>query len=351
MEQQALELWTLSLPTVGSIESFAQHVEGDGWDGLVLTDSQNLAPDVYVALALAARATQRIQLGTGVTNPVTRHPAVTACAIATVQAVSEGRAVLGIGRGDSSLFHIGGEPAPLAVFEPYLQRLKGYLAGNDVDLDGHASRIRWLGPAGTKTVPLDVAATGPRVIACAARLAQRITFAVGANPERIRWGIELACKAASAAGRDASELDFGAFVNVAPHSDAAVARSLVRGGAGTFAHFSGMAGSSGESQTPEDREVFAGIHANYDRANHTLARARHAADLPDDFLDRFAIADTPEVCVDRMEALARAGARRLVVIGASFDSDRSEARRSRELLVRDVLPALRERLRRPGEDT
>ena len=78
--EQAIELWTLSLPSVGRIESFAQHVERDGWDGLMLTDSQNLAPDVYVALALAARNTERIHLGTGVTNPVTRHPAVTASA-------------------------------------------------------------------------------------------------------------------------------------------------------------------------------------------------------------------------------------------------------------------------------
>lgn len=344
MNDQAFELWTLGLPMVGRIESIAKQVERDGWDGLVLTDSQNLAHDVYVALGLAARVTERIGLGTGVTNPVTRHPAVTASAIATVQAISEGRAVLGIGRGDSSLFHLGSEPAPLSVFEPYLRTLHGFLAGDEVRVNEHPSRIRWIDERATP-VPLDVAATGPRVIACAARCAERITFAVGASPERIRWGIEIASKAATSAGRDPQELDFGAFVNLAPHPDAAVARDLVRGGTGAFAHFSGMGGSSHEGQPPEDRAVFERIHQNYDRAHHTLARARHAAELDSDFLDRFAIAGPPELCVDRLEALARTGIRRLVVIGASFDSDRSEAKRSRELLLGEVMPALRERLR------
>src|SRR5207244_12216831 len=106
-----------------------------GWDGLAVVDSQNLAGDVYIALALAARSTSRLRLATGVTNPYTRHPAVTASAIATVHAESGGRAVLGIGRGDSSLAYIGLAPAPLAAFERHLVRLQGYLRGDGVELD------------------------------------------------------------------------------------------------------------------------------------------------------------------------------------------------------------------------
>jgi 5,10-methylenetetrahydromethanopterin reductase len=50
-------------------------------------------------MAIAAHVTDRIQLGTGVTNPYTRHPAVAAGAVASIQGESGGRAVLGIGRG------------------------------------------------------------------------------------------------------------------------------------------------------------------------------------------------------------------------------------------------------------
>ena len=71
-----------------------------------MTDSQNLSPDVYVALTLAAAATQRLRLGPGVTNPVTRHAAAAASAITAIHAHSGGRAMFGIGRGDSSLFNM-----------------------------------------------------------------------------------------------------------------------------------------------------------------------------------------------------------------------------------------------------
>ena len=91
--------------------------EGDGWDGLALTDSQNLAADTFAALAVAARVTRRITLATGATNPATRHPAVVASAIATIQVESGGRAWLGIARGDSALAYLGRKPQPLADFE------------------------------------------------------------------------------------------------------------------------------------------------------------------------------------------------------------------------------------------
>src|SRR5207237_1435766 len=152
--------------------------------------SQNLAGDPYVALALAAKATDRLRLGTGVTNPVTRHPAVTAACIASVQGESKGRAQLGIGRGDSALAYLGRAPASVAVFERYLADLQSYLRGDavafgdDADLEtlGLAdapkeSRLSWLGMAQPK-VPVAVAATGPRVIEAAARHADRVTFAV-----------------------------------------------------------------------------------------------------------------------------------------------------------------------------
>jgi 5,10-methylenetetrahydromethanopterin reductase len=79
-----------------------------GWasNGLLLADSQNLVGDVFVELGVLARATRRLGLGTGVINPVTRHPAVTAAAIASLQLGSGGRAVL-VGRGDSSLTQLG----------------------------------------------------------------------------------------------------------------------------------------------------------------------------------------------------------------------------------------------------
>src|SRR5207249_3056075 len=118
------DVWMIGVAAPTSIARFAERLEADGFSGLAVVDSQNLSGDPYVSLALAAGATSRLQLATGVTNPYTRHPAVTASSIASVQAVSEGRAMLGIGRGDSALAHLGLAPAPVPFFEAYLRRLQ-----------------------------------------------------------------------------------------------------------------------------------------------------------------------------------------------------------------------------------
>src|SRR3954470_22138695 len=135
----------MSIPETGLDEDLSTRAESGGWDGITFTDSQNLVGDPFIAMALGARVTEHLQFMTGVTNPATRHPAVLATAIATVQEVSGGRAVLGIGRGDTALFHLGRPPLRLRDFCARVQELHGYLQRETVTLDnGHESRLRWL---------------------------------------------------------------------------------------------------------------------------------------------------------------------------------------------------------------
>ena len=122
-----LELWTVTGPTVGQAVANTVRAERDGWDGITFGDSQNIVGDVWVEMALSAAATSTLRLATWVTNPVTRHPAVTASAAATLQAESGGRVELSIGRGDSALAHLGLAPAPVAVLAEHVERLQGYL--------------------------------------------------------------------------------------------------------------------------------------------------------------------------------------------------------------------------------
>ena len=103
------EVWTIAAgyKTLWDPVITAEQAESEGWDGLVATDSQSRRGDPYIALALAAKSSTRLLLATGVTNPVTRHPVITANCAATVQEISGGRMVLGIGRGDSALAYSG----------------------------------------------------------------------------------------------------------------------------------------------------------------------------------------------------------------------------------------------------
>jgi alkanesulfonate monooxygenase SsuD/methylene tetrahydromethanopterin reductase-like flavin-dependent oxidoreductase (luciferase family) len=94
------KLYLRSYPIPDGMEVHAASVEEDGWDKLLFTDTQNLSMDVFGSLYLAASATSRLELGTVVTNLVTRHPAVMASSSATLHHVSGGRAHIGVGRDD-----------------------------------------------------------------------------------------------------------------------------------------------------------------------------------------------------------------------------------------------------------
>jgi 5,10-methylenetetrahydromethanopterin reductase len=224
-----LKLGVLLFPAPGASGNLARMAEALGFDSVVFADTQNLTPEVWGQLMLAARDTERIELGTGVTNPGTRDVAVTASAALALQVESGGRAVCGIGRGDSSLAKIGRGPVPVDEFEVYLRRLQAYLRGEDVDRDGTPSRLEWHADAGVPKVPVEVGATGKRVIEMAARHADRIVFAMGADEERLARAIGTARRAAAACGRDPDTLKLGAWVNAVVHPDIAAARGR-RGG-------------------------------------------------------------------------------------------------------------------------
>src|SRR3954451_10140103 len=130
----------MGLPEPGTAPFQAELAQVAGWDGITFTDSQNLVGDPFVAVALAADATERLQFATGGANAFTRHPAALANVAATVQETSGGRFVLGIGRGDTALFHLGRKPMPVARFEELSADLQAYLAGETIDVRGHPSR-------------------------------------------------------------------------------------------------------------------------------------------------------------------------------------------------------------------
>jgi 5,10-methylenetetrahydromethanopterin reductase len=334
-------LFTQRIPETGLAEVFAQRAESAGWDGLSLTDSQNLVGDPFIAMALGARVTERLRFMTGVTNPATRHPAALATAIATVQEVSGGRAILGIGRGDTALFHLGRPPMPTQAFFERIEQLHTYLNGGTVELAGRPSRLHWLDRAREPSVPIDIAASGPKVIAFAARTVERVTFAVGADPRRLAWALDLARQSQRDAGRGDDEVSFGAYVNVGCHPDPAVGRALIRGSLAAFAHFSAMPGSTGAGLDERDREIVAEVGRRYDSNRHLFNAAPHAGAMDDEFVSRFGVVGDVSACAERLLDLSALGLDRLVITGPSIDADREQARLAGRLVRSELLPALR----------
>ena len=335
-----MEVWTTGAASPRGIIKLARTVEANGWDGLAVVDSQNLSGDPYVSLAMAATVTERIGL-------------------AAVQRVADGRATLGIGRGDSALAHLGRAPGKVGHFETYMRHLQAYLRGEAVpfeeidiplevappmsELHLHdaptESRIAWI--AGTQKVPVEVAATGPRVIGIGACHAERVMFTLGADLDRLAWGIKVAREARQQAGLDPNGVAFGAYLNLACHADIAAARNLVRGGLTTFARFNVMHGRTMGPWSDAAQSALHTLVSNYDMNKHTQGDSRQAGTLTGDFIDHFAIVGTPEACLERLQGLAALGLDKIVIGGRIALSGNPDAARALELLEQQVLPALR----------
>lgn len=333
------EFFLRSYPMPDDMAAHAASAESDGWDGLLLTDSQNLSMDVFGSLYIAAAATSTLRLGTAVTNLTSRHPAVVASSFATLHHVSGGRAHIGVGRGDTALELIGVRPPAAARFETQIQALQGYLRGDDVDLEGFDSRITWLPLQGETKVPVDVFGSGPKVISTGVRLADRVTVTVGAEPARVEWAIDTARTATAAAGGDPQAVRVGAFVVACVGTDQAGLDALVRGNASISAHFQRNVTSS---LTTADADVVDHVTRNYDFYHHGLEHAGQAEDLNPGFLNRFCVIGPPDHCIERLTGLLRLGLSHLVLVGASRDIDPTIRERSDHLLATEVLPALKE---------
>lgn len=354
-----VELWTNAAASPRGLMRVAKDYEACGWDGVYVVDSQNLSGDPYIALAMAATATERIGLGTAVTNSVTRTAAVTANAAASVNRVAQGRMVLGIGRGDSALAHLGRAPARVTQFETYLRHLQAYLRGEavpfaELDIPDHIaapvgdlhlsdspkeSRIGWI--AGTDKVPVEVAATGPQIIKLSALLADRVMLTVGADLDRLAWGIELGRQARRDAGLDPGGVKFGAFINCAPHPDIVAARRVVQGGLTVFARFSVMHGKTHGPVSPEAETALQTLRNAYDMNAHTYGDSKQAETLTDAFIEHFAVVGTPEVCIEKLSRIVALGVDKISFGGNIRINETEHGREARRLLEQQVFPALR----------
>jgi 5,10-methylenetetrahydromethanopterin reductase len=267
---------------------------------------------------------------------------VTAASIATVQTESAGRATLGIGRGDSSLAHLGLPAATVRETERYVISVQSYLDGR-AEPDGSTSPLFWVLNAERLKVPVDVAATGPRMIAVGARWAERVTVNVGAIPERVQWACALAQRRAREDRRLPAPLSMGAYLVVAVHPDPSVARDLARGPLAAYAHFSGMTEAAAAQLDETDRSVVRAVATDYDLRFHGRKEGRHAAHLDNRFITRYGVVGSPPHCAARLAELADIGLERLLVVEGLDPSQPEEQRRAHDLLVREVMPAVRER--------
>ncbi|MCU7815566.1 MAG: LLM class flavin-dependent oxidoreductase [Candidatus Thiodiazotropha sp. (ex Rostrolucina anterorostrata)] len=154
----SFEIGILPNRPVSECLSLARQAEECGYGGVWVADSQCVMRDAYILLSQIALQTSHIQVAAGVTNAITRHPAVLASSWATMDEVSRGRAVLGIGVGESAIHTLGLKPDRLAALEKKIILLRALMKGQEVEYEGRSFRLTWC----DSEVPIVMACSGPK---------------------------------------------------------------------------------------------------------------------------------------------------------------------------------------------
>lgn len=163
--------------SIASIVALARCAEESGYDRCRIYDEGLATRDVHVVSAAVAAATERLLIGPGITNPYTRHPAQSIAALASLDELSGGRAMIGIGAGGSlTLDPLGIERRrPLAAVEEFIVAARQLLTGQSVDLDGETLTLRAARlDFGRRDIPIWLAGRGPRILDLGGRVADGV---------------------------------------------------------------------------------------------------------------------------------------------------------------------------------
>lgn len=192
---------------VGRFAELAAAAEDAGFDQVWVSHDLfwRSAP---VLVAAAAAVTRRIGLGIGILNPYSSHPAELAMHAATLQELTGGRLLLGLGAGAAEFLGWAGieRPAPLARTRAAVTACRALLGGDGGRgvPEGWApeARLRWDGPP----PPIYLGAMGPKMLALAGEVADG-ALGLSLPAERAVDAAAAVRAGAEAAGRDPRTLD------------------------------------------------------------------------------------------------------------------------------------------------
>ena len=293
----------------------ARLAEEIGFDYVGVADSQSLARELYVTLGVVAAATERVMLGPTVSNPLTRHPAVAASAIASINELSRGRAFLGLGSGDSAVLNLGLRPARLVELHHYIQSVREMLAGETAEYRGDRAHVRW----SSNPIPIAMSAEGPRTLAMAGSVADAAIIHTGLTTDVLQDTIARIREGERAAGRDEGSTGVWAFAKCNIADDRAKAIDEIKMALAASGHHAFRFTLEGKNVPDQYREAVSVLHREYEAAEHEqVGETRNAAltdelGLTDYFADRFAIVGTPKECRDKTRAIFDSGVDLLLI--------------------------------------
>ena len=271
-------------------------------------DSHILWQETYALLAIAGTQTESLKLGHCVTNPGIRDPTITASWYATMHDITNGRMVMGIGRGDSSRRVVGLKPVKVDEFERRLRMIKDLMNGRPVEWNGKKLELKWVRKE-LPEIPMHVAGYGPRALGVAGRVGDGVIIQL-ADPQIVQWIMETARKAAEEEGRDPDALQCIVCAPSHVSADLADAREQVRWFPAMVSnHVMDLIERYGENsdEIPTALTDYVKARKFYDYKEHSRVGAKHGEFVTDEICDRFCVLGTPDQITEKLRELESIG--------------------------------------------
>jgi probable F420-dependent oxidoreductase len=293
----------------------ARLAEQSGFDYVWMWDSHVLWQDVYPVFTLMAAETERIRMGPLVTNPATRDPTVTASVLATLDDLSGGRMVMGIGRGDSARRVIGKTPVSVERMEWGARLIRDLVAGKEVDYEGTPLQLTWA----RWDLPVWMAAYGPKALRAVGRVADGLVMQL-ADPFIIEWSLGYVRQGAEEAGRNPEDVKVMSAAPTFVSDDLAVAREQVRWFPALVSnHVVDLVNRYAGEELPAELTDYIKARDHYDYRDHGRRGAEHADFVTDEIVDRFCVIGTLEQCKEKLGVLERLGVDQFTVYAVSVE--------------------------------
>lgn len=291
-----------SARTIREAVERAKRAEELGFEAIFFADSQMNNVDPYQVMAMCAVNTKKIRFGTAVTNMVYRDPTITANSFATLNEISEGRAIIGMGTGDGPVYSLGRTATKLVDFEKGLRLIRDLLHDHGVDVP--KSKERAGGnvklKAGKRPVPVYISAEGPKTLAVAGRTCDGVILGTGFDKQVTDWARRQIAAGAREEGRSLEEIDIMPAGMIVVDDDGDLARRRVRSRMANRAHHNFRF----TMETVPEGEA-AGVKRFMD--NFDISKPIEERIDPnfvtDYLLERFTIAGTPAECIAKAKQL------------------------------------------------
>ncbi|UEC43016.1 MAG: 5,10-methylenetetrahydromethanopterin reductase [Methanothrix sp.] len=301
----------------------AKLAEDAGFDTIWITDHYNNR-DVYSTLAILSLATSRVKLGTGVTNPYTRNVAVTASSIGSINEISGGRAILGIGPGDKATFDAMGVAweKPLSAVRESVGALRELLAKKRVAGSGMKGAQLAFSPG---KIPIYIGAQGPKMLEMAGMIADGV-LVNASHPDDFKYAIPLIREGAKKAGRDPDEVEIAAYTSFSADKNGEKAANEAKIVVAFIVAGSPETVLSRHGVKPEEAAAVSSAIARGDFGSALGA-------VTEEMIKAFSVSGTPADCRSRVDDLLATGVTQIVV-GSPIGPNKE---RSIKLIGKEIL--------------